>query len=336
MLVKNYFAAANGYNGFRSYFGEIFKSEKFKRIYVLKGGPGTGKSSLMKRIAKESLKHGANHDKIYCSSDPRSLDGVIVHTQSGDCAIIDGTAPHERDAIIPGAIDTIINIGDNFNNAILRERRNEILRHTKDKKDAYINAYTLLKSAGAIAERINRILKESLLIKEAEALAESLLHDVEADDSKSSIALIHAFCKDGKCQVDNFSYPQKRVKIDGSYGEEYIFLNIIRDKSRQNPLSISYDPLDEKSPDGLLVGDTFFYASETPSSRCINTADLLIDFPREMISALHRMRATLLSEAQMHFNSASKSHFMLESLYSDAVNFERNDMICDQIIKEIF
>ena len=141
MLVKSYFAAANGYSGFRSYFSDIFKSENFRRIFVLKGGPGTGKGSLMKRIAEESLRNEVDHDKIYCSSDPNSLDGVIIHTEGGDCAIVDGTAPHERDAIIPGAIDTIINIGENFNNNILRERRDEILRHTKDKKDAYMNAY---------------------------------------------------------------------------------------------------------------------------------------------------------------------------------------------------
>ena len=134
MLIKNYFAAANGFSGFRSYFGEIFKSEKFKQVYVLKGGPGTGKSSLMKRIADTALKREIDHDKIFCSSDPSSLDGVIVHTDSGDYALIDGTAPHERDAIIPGAIDVLINIGENFDKMALVKRRDEILKLNSKKK----------------------------------------------------------------------------------------------------------------------------------------------------------------------------------------------------------
>ena len=44
------FAAANGYLGFKSYFREVFKPSLLSRLYILKGGPGTGKSSYMKKI----------------------------------------------------------------------------------------------------------------------------------------------------------------------------------------------------------------------------------------------------------------------------------------------
>ena len=47
-----YFAAANSYNGFIGYFDRAFRSEDFDRIFVLKGGPGTGKSSLMRALSK--------------------------------------------------------------------------------------------------------------------------------------------------------------------------------------------------------------------------------------------------------------------------------------------
>ena len=51
--LRKYFAAANTYTGFISYFDTVFDPEKFSRLYVLKGGPGTGKSSFMKKIANE-------------------------------------------------------------------------------------------------------------------------------------------------------------------------------------------------------------------------------------------------------------------------------------------
>ena len=35
---KAYFAAANGYSGFRSLFGEIFDPERFGRTFIIKGG----------------------------------------------------------------------------------------------------------------------------------------------------------------------------------------------------------------------------------------------------------------------------------------------------------
>ena len=46
--TREFFASANGYTGFRSYFDEIFDSRDYTAIYVLKGGPGTGKSTLLK------------------------------------------------------------------------------------------------------------------------------------------------------------------------------------------------------------------------------------------------------------------------------------------------
>ena len=45
-IIPEYFAAANSYEGFISFFDNIFNSEKFDRIYVIKGGPGTGKTVM--------------------------------------------------------------------------------------------------------------------------------------------------------------------------------------------------------------------------------------------------------------------------------------------------
>ena len=113
-FAKAYFGAANGYDGFRSYFDEIFDSKNYKRVFVIKGGPGTGKSTFMKRISKHFTRNGDDVEEIYCSSDPSSLDGVIIGRENKKIAFLDGTSPHERDAKFPGAIDEIINLGDNF------------------------------------------------------------------------------------------------------------------------------------------------------------------------------------------------------------------------------
>ena len=76
-----YFAAANTYKGFISYFKDVFDSKKYDRIYVLKGGPGTGKSTLMKRILSNVSARGGEVTEILCSSDPNSLDGIVASSQ---------------------------------------------------------------------------------------------------------------------------------------------------------------------------------------------------------------------------------------------------------------
>ena len=125
--IKKYFAAANGFYGFRSYFGTVFDRKEFDRVYILKGGPGTGKSTIMKRILAAFEENGFDCEIILCSSDPSSLDGVIIKTNETKVAILDGTAPHEEDTRYPGAIDEIINLGEAWNEKTLINHRDEIV-----------------------------------------------------------------------------------------------------------------------------------------------------------------------------------------------------------------
>ena len=72
------FAAANSGKGFCSFYGEIFSPERTERRYLIKGGPGTGKSSLMRRVAGEAEKRGYGVEYYRCSSDPTSLDAILI------------------------------------------------------------------------------------------------------------------------------------------------------------------------------------------------------------------------------------------------------------------
>ena len=90
-VVPEFFAAANSGRGFVSFYGEIFNTDKIKRRFLIKGGPGTGKSTLMRRIAESACRKGEQVCLYRCSSDPSSLDGVIIN---GEVAVIDSTAPH--------------------------------------------------------------------------------------------------------------------------------------------------------------------------------------------------------------------------------------------------
>ena len=51
MSVSEYFPGANTPEGFYSYYSDILKPDETEHKIILKGGPGTGKSSLMKKTA---------------------------------------------------------------------------------------------------------------------------------------------------------------------------------------------------------------------------------------------------------------------------------------------
>ena len=127
-MIK-YFLGANTHGGFFSLFDELYFPLFDGRLYVIKGGPGTGKSSVMKKVASEAEKRGFEVERIYCSSDPSSLDGVIIPALK--TAVADGTSPHVIEPKYPGAVEQIVNLGDCWDTAFLRHSREAIMRHRR-------------------------------------------------------------------------------------------------------------------------------------------------------------------------------------------------------------
>ena len=75
---RNIFPGGNTPYGFHSYYNYIMPQNKAEKIFCLKGGPGTGKSTIMKEIGEYFIDNGEDVDFLWCSSDPDSLDGVVT------------------------------------------------------------------------------------------------------------------------------------------------------------------------------------------------------------------------------------------------------------------
>ena len=58
--IYHFFMSAYTPNGFVSHFNELNNPQKYKRAYLIKGGTGSGKSTLIKKAAAE-LKERAEH-----------------------------------------------------------------------------------------------------------------------------------------------------------------------------------------------------------------------------------------------------------------------------------
>ncbi len=61
--------------------------------YFIKGRPGTGKSTFMKKIAQAAFDRGFHVERYHCSFDPDSLDMIAIRELS--LCLFDSTAPHE-------------------------------------------------------------------------------------------------------------------------------------------------------------------------------------------------------------------------------------------------
>ncbi len=64
-----------------------------ERRYFIKGRPGTGKSTFLKRLNSTANNKGFDTEVYYCSFDKNSLDMVLIPGLS--LCVFDSTAPHE-------------------------------------------------------------------------------------------------------------------------------------------------------------------------------------------------------------------------------------------------
>ncbi len=143
---QKYFLAANSCEGFISKFDECYNPNEWK-VYIIKGGPGTGKSSFMKKIAKKADEKNINYIICPCSSDPDSLDAIILPDKK--LIALDGTSPHTLDPIYPGVCEEILNFGQFWDSKKLQDRT-QIIEITNHNKLLHATASRYLQAIGKL------------------------------------------------------------------------------------------------------------------------------------------------------------------------------------------
>lgn len=181
---RKLFPGANTANGSFNFFDNII-TKNINRIFCLKGGPGVGKSSLMKKIANEFLEKGYDIELHYCPSDPSSLDAVLIKELG--VVLLDGTAPHIVDPKDPGAIDEIVNLGDYWNLENLEKNKVEIVECGKDISSSFRRAYKYLKSAEPIYYDIEEKYKDCMDFGQVNLLTEHFIYDLFKNASSTGI-----------------------------------------------------------------------------------------------------------------------------------------------------
>src|SRR6056297_3561194 len=157
----NFFPGANTPNGFYSFFKYL--SYKMKHIYIIKGGPGTGKSTFMKNIGEDILEMGFDIEKHHCASDYKSLDGLVI--PNFETAILDGTAPHTVEPRYPGVVEEILNLGQFWDSNLLRQKKQSIIELNTEIKDCFTRAYNYLKIAYLFNNEITQEYQQGIKTK---------------------------------------------------------------------------------------------------------------------------------------------------------------------------
>lgn len=142
--MQSYFLGANSREGFFSLY-DRFPPDPNSFLHIIKGGPGTGKSSLMRAIANAAADRGLEVHCVYCSGDPDSLDGVYLPEQK--LGWVDGTAPHVREPAFFGVDGDYLNLTGFFIRPFTEEEKQRLREYQADYRERYREAYRILASA---------------------------------------------------------------------------------------------------------------------------------------------------------------------------------------------
>ncbi len=181
-MTRHYFLDSNTPEGFFSYYEYLMKQEEAERIYIIKGGPGTGKSTTIKRAGKWAEDAGFHVDYIHCSCDPDSMDGIII--QELRVALVDGTSPHMVEPKTPGAVDSIINMGRFWDEEGLRKEKEGIMHSNKIIAQNFARAYGYLAAAGQLYRDMDNIMMSCRNRGAFQSIVDEIISDIPQSPGK--------------------------------------------------------------------------------------------------------------------------------------------------------
>lgn len=328
----SFFASANSGQGFVSFFEDIFSG--LKRNYIIKGGPGTGKSSLMKNAARAAEDKGMTVERFYCSSDPDSLDGIIIQELS--TGITDGTAPHTRDPKYPGAADDIIDLGAFWDKRALTKSRAYIKETVDRKAQLYRDTYSCLNAALTLDRIIKRRLSQVVEGDTLNSLARTYINDIPYVSGKQSIRLTDAISAKGHCRLLPYTKQAERIyNIKDSYGIASLFMNGLSQALYGRGMVISYEALNTDNVNMIyLPQGRILFCVNADMGEKIDLDALFSNEPDTESIKAHKN--ALLSEAYTLMMQASELHFSLEDIYISAMDFDAKEQYEKNLINEIF
>lgn len=352
-IVRRYFPGGNTCKGFFSYYDNILGQEEAKRIIVIKGGPGVGKSSFMKKIGKEMEEKGFDVEYHHCSSDNSSIDGVVFPKIG--VALLDGTAPHIVDPKNPGAVDEIIHLGDYWDEEKMMENKIEILKINSEVGRSFKRAYGYLAAAKGVYDNIEITMNELLDKMKANKIIKQLTTEIfgritygeklgkerhlfgsaiTPDGVKDHIeTLVNSnemvFVLKGKYDFAD-SLILKRlgmIAVDKGYNVEYLHNHFVPEKVdhiiiRDISVTITNSP--------KLNNPSFKYVDV---DSCLNL-DLLKKREMELIKDLERFEE-LINIAIDNIKYAKKNHDILEKYYIPSMDFDAVDQLREKTIIRI-
>ena len=305
-MTKKYFPGANTGRGFIGHFESIVPPwEKPHYTYILKGGPGVGKNTLMKKVSCLARANGYTVEEFRCASDPESLDAVRIPNKG--IVLLDGTAPHTIDPDIPGIEGEILNLGHFLHREAFARRRGELQLLLSENRAHYNAAFACLGAAGALRRA------------------------AVADVSKSAdLPMIRAFLREsfslsapgGVLDLRETLGAENTVLLPGILGA--VFLREAAALANGTRAEVFPDFLTPELPQCIRLPDSGTMLCAVDDTHTTLNEFLLSPIPEFVSFALHEADL-LTARAVEELRLCKRTHDAVETLYRPYVDYDRVD-----------
>lgn len=348
-MQSGFFLGANSKNGFCSKYHELMNLKEAKRVFIIKGSPGCGKSTLMRSV---SARLNTKVENIYCSSDPDSLDAVIFPKLG--VALVDGTSPHVVEPTYPLAVEEYLNISEFLKPGEVALRREKIIETTDRYKRQFHRAYRLTSCAGTLQEDIGKLAEDgfdkSRLLKKAKGIVSRELRPTGNCGVKIGRFLSAISPKGYITLYDTvIEHSDRIVALHDTYGIAAPLLSAISENavSLGHTVYECYSPLSPERLEHLILPDarlSFLTLDKKnsgvlPISKRMHLDSMLdADHIRKNRGKLRfgkSLSRDLIEAACDELKAAKLVHDELEALYHPCIDFAKVDALAETLANRL-
>jgi len=346
--VRYVLTSSNTSQGFRTFLPELLQG--VAKVFVLKGAPGTGKSTFIRLLGESFSDQGFEVEFWVSAADPASPEGVLIPQLKA--AVVNGSLSSPIDPCYPGVTGDIIYLGDYWDKALLQEYSQEII-HLYDQQEHHRQQATLvLKRAAAVKDSIKKKAAAYLNLGKLHELVGQLAEEILDTGSAEKHYFASAVTAEGVINyIDEISsFCEKRYVFKGPAGSgKSSAMMELAQRARDKGYSVEYYHcgLEADSIQMIIIRNLQIALIDAGTlDLAVKPWDTVIDMSQclegydedellhESSEAL-RVLESLLLEAQQELEQNRCCIKGLKKIYSLAMDFEAVDRKRQQVRNEI-
>lgn len=350
--IPTMFAGVLTPDGYASHLEDSYDPEDGWRTYLIKGGPGMGKSTLMKRVLADAAGRGERVRRIPCPSDPDSLDGVVLEDRK--ICLMDATAPHIVNPKYPVVCETLVDMAAACDPEKLGDSGAAIRETDRRLNGYYRRASRYLAAIAALQKDSYRVAYDACdrarATRFAAGLADRLIPQ-KGGRGRETTVFLSALTPKGHLVFSETPglLCDRVVALEDEYGAAS---RLILSTLRMAALEAGYDiftgmcPLaPEEKVEHLLIPELRLGFVTRNRWLALPSTERIVHARRFMdVAALHQKRQRLafnrravnelIAGTCQTLSQAKAIHDQLEALYAPAMDYEKLDAIGQTVLAE--